>query len=147
MFAGAGPCVASEVRSSICEIASDLILSLDYIRTHGIFFCRVLFQVCFHKYLVITMRNRISQRWGSWSHRGLNLLPQSRREASRWFFTSAALCAKTWVLPMELGGTSLTSQPHVNPPNLGSQTLRLQRGAAPFTSHGNCPCLAWEFPC
>ena len=69
------------------------------------------------------------------------------REASRcFFFTSAALCAKTWVLPMELGGSwcyrgPLTGpwwyqpgpQPHVNPPNLGSQTLRLQRGAAPFT--------------
>ena len=68
------------------------------------------------------------------------------REASRWFFTSAALCAKTWVLPMELGGSwcyhgPLTGpwwylqgpQPRVNPPNLGSQTLRLQRGAVPFT--------------
>ena len=27
-------------------------------------------------------------------------------------------------------------QLHVNPPNLGSQTLRLQRGAAPFTFGG-----------
>ena len=43
---------------------------------------------------------------GSWCYRGLWLVPD---------------------------GTSLTSQPHVNPPNLGSQTLRLQRGAAPFT--------------
>ena len=35
MFVGAGPCAASEVRSSICVIASDFIFSLDYIRTHG----------------------------------------------------------------------------------------------------------------
>ena len=39
------------------------------------FFCRVLFRLCFHKYLATTMRNRISQCWGSWSHRGSNLLP------------------------------------------------------------------------
>ena len=35
-----------------------------------------------------------------------------------------------WLVPY---GTSQASQLHVNPPNLGSQTLRLQRGAAPFT--------------
>ena len=29
----------------------------------------------------------------------------SHREESRWFFTSAALYAKTWVLPMELVGS------------------------------------------
>ena len=68
------------------------------------------------------------------------------REESSWFFLSAALCAKTWVLPMELGGSwcycglwlipdgaSQASQLHLNPPNLGSQTLRLQRDAALFT--------------
>ena len=65
---------------------------------------------------------------------------REHREASRWFLTSAALCAKTRVLPMELGG-SLAGPwwcqpglpPHLNPLNLGSQTLRLQRITAPFT--------------
>ena len=33
----------------------------------------------------------------------------------------------------KLEGTSQASQLHVNPPNLGSQMLRFQRGAAPFT--------------
>ena len=62
-------------------------------------------------------------------------------EASIWFFTSAALCAKTWVLPMVLSGSwcyhdplacpwwyQPGPKPHANPPNLGSQTLRLQMG-------------------
>ena len=64
---------------------------------------------------------------------------RKKKQACRWFFTSAVFCAKTWVLPMELGGiwcypglwmvpdgTSQASLPHVNPPNLGSQMLRLQ---------------------
>ena len=35
-----------------------------------------------------------------------------------------------WLVP---DGTSHASQPLVNPPNLGSPTLRLQRGVTPFT--------------
>ena len=37
------------------------------------------------------------------------------REASRWFFTSAALCAKTWVLPKELGGSWCHRRPLAGP--------------------------------
>ena len=51
-----------------------------------------------------TVRKAVGKFWGNWSGRGLNLLPLAQR-TSRCFFTSASLCAKTWVLPMELGGS------------------------------------------
>ena len=37
--------------------------------------------------------------------------------------------------PVTYDGTSQASQPHENPPNLGYQTLIVQRGAAPITSY------------
>ena len=96
--------------------------------------------------------------WRPWASVGDGSPAEARtcypqhREASRWFCLSAAFCAKTWVLPIELGGswsyrglwlvpdgTSQAFQPHVNPPNLvGSQTLKLQRGAAPLPSPLGC---------
>ena len=47
-----------------------------------------------------TIRNAVGKFWGKWSGR-----VSKHRETSRWFFTSAALCGNTWVLPMELGGS------------------------------------------
>ena len=37
-----------------------------------------------------------AQGWGNWSAGGSNLLSLLHRESSMWFFTSAALCAKTF---------------------------------------------------
>ena len=51
-------------------------------------------------------------------------------------------CQWNWVVACATGAllvpfrTSLVSQLHVNPPNLGSQALRLQGGATPLTSFG-----------
>ena len=86
-----------------------------------------------------SVRKAVGKFRGNWSGRRLNLLPLAQRSKQVVF------CAKTWVLPMELGGSwcyaafadpfwnQLGLPIHVIPPNLGSQTLRLQGGAAPFT--------------
>ena len=59
-------------------------------------FCRVLSRLCFykrHKHLIITMRNRISQQcYGSWSHRGSNLLPLAQRSKQMVFHLCCSLC-------------------------------------------------------
>ena len=64
--------------------------------------------------------------WGNWSGLEPELEPATpwHREASRWILLSVAHSAKTgldrtWCYY----GTSQACQPHVNPPNLGSQAL------------------------
>ena len=61
-------------------------------KPYFLFFFRVLFRLCFHKHLVITMRNRISQCWGSWSRQGSNLLPLAQRSKQMVFHLCCSLC-------------------------------------------------------
>ena len=87
-----------------------------------------------------TVRKAVGKFWGNWSGRGSNLLPLAQRSKQAVFHLSCSLCQGLtngigWQLMLPLPllvpfGTSQASQLHVNPPNLGSQMLRLQGGAA-----------------
>ena len=81
-------------RRTLLQFQSWNLCNLSFEPLEYFFFCRVLFRLCFHKYLVITMRNRISQcwGWGSWSHRGSNLLPLAQRSRQMVFHLCCSLC-------------------------------------------------------